>query len=108
MNGIRYLLDTNIVSDLVRHPDGRVMQRIAAVGVEQIGISIIVACEVRFGATKNGSPRLAQQVNLVLSQIAIFSRTFALSVRPEPVEGHSPVTNGVRPAHPKRFLNPKR
>ncbi|NJM10936.1 MAG: type II toxin-antitoxin system VapC family toxin [Synechococcaceae cyanobacterium SM1_2_3] len=72
MNSPRYLLDTNIVSDLVRHPDGLVMQHIAAVGAEKIGISIIVACEMRFGATKGGSLRLAQRVNLVLSQIAIF------------------------------------
>ncbi len=72
MTGPRYLLDTNIVSDLVRHPGGRVMQRTAAVGVEQIGISIIVACEMRFGAMKSGSQRLAQRVKLVLDQIATF------------------------------------
>ncbi|QQS52950.1 MAG: type II toxin-antitoxin system VapC family toxin [Candidatus Competibacteraceae bacterium] len=72
MNGPRYLLDTNIVSDLARHPGGPVMQRIAAVGVEQIGISSIVACEVRFGAMKSGSQRLAQRVKLLLDQIATF------------------------------------
>ncbi len=37
------------------------MQRIAAVGVEQIGVSIIVACEMRFGAIKSGSQRLARR-----------------------------------------------
>lgn len=72
MNGPRYLLDTNIVSDLVRHPGGSVMQRIAAIGVEQIGISIIVTCEMRFGAIKSGSQRLAHRVKLVLDQIATF------------------------------------
>ncbi len=72
MNGPRYLLDTNIVSDLVRHPSGSVMQRIAAIGVEQIGISIIVACEMRFGAIKSGSHRLVQRVKLVLDQIETF------------------------------------
>lgn len=72
MNGPRYLLDTNIVSDLARHPGGPVMQRIAAVGVEQIGISIIVACEMRFGAIKSGSQRLVQRVQRVLDQIATF------------------------------------
>ena len=35
-------------------------------------------------------------------------RTFAPSVRPELVEGYSSVKNGVRQAHPERFLNPKR
>jgi tRNA(fMet)-specific endonuclease VapC len=29
---MRYLLDTNIVSDLLRHPQGRVVERIRAVG----------------------------------------------------------------------------
>jgi tRNA(fMet)-specific endonuclease VapC len=81
MNGPRYLLDTNIVSDLARHPDGRVVQRIAAVGVERIGISIIVACELRFGVTKSGSQRLARHVNLVLEQVVI------LPMEP-PVEEH--------------------
>lgn len=32
-----YLLDTNIVSDLVRHPQGRVAQRIREVGEDQRG-----------------------------------------------------------------------
>ena len=29
---MRYMLDTNIVSDLVRHPQGKVVQRIRKVG----------------------------------------------------------------------------
>lgn len=65
----RYLLDTNIVSDLVRHPTGSVMQRIAQLGAEQVCISIVVACEVRFGAAKSGSQRLARQLELVLGQL---------------------------------------
>ncbi|MCU0808242.1 MAG: type II toxin-antitoxin system VapC family toxin [Candidatus Contendobacter sp.] len=70
-----------MVSDLARHPDGRVVRRIAAVGVERIGISIIVACELRFGVIKSGSQRLARHVNLVLEQVAI------LPLEP-PVEEH--------------------
>lgn len=65
----RYLLDTNIVSDLVRHPAGSVMQHIAGLGAEQVCISIVVACEVRFGAAKSGSQRLARQLELVLGQL---------------------------------------
>ena len=38
----------------------------------------------------------------------VIYRTFAPSVRPEPVEGHSSVKSGVRQAHPERLLNPKR
>jgi tRNA(fMet)-specific endonuclease VapC len=65
----RYLLDTNIVSDLVRHPAGLVMRHIAQIGAEQVCISIIVACEARFGAAKSGSQRLAKQLELVLGQL---------------------------------------
>jgi tRNA(fMet)-specific endonuclease VapC len=47
---LRYLLNTNILSDLVRHPQGRVAARIAAVGEDTICTSIVVAAELRFGA----------------------------------------------------------
>jgi tRNA(fMet)-specific endonuclease VapC len=67
----RYLLDTNIVSDLVRNPAGSVMKHIARLGAEQICISIIVACEVRFGAAKSGSQRLARQLELVLAHLEV-------------------------------------
>ncbi|MHB1293348.1 MAG: PIN domain-containing protein, partial [Sulfuricella sp.] len=67
----RYLLDTNIVSDLVRHPTGSVMQYIVQLGAEQVCISIVVACEARFGAAKSGSQRLARQLELVLDQLEL-------------------------------------
>ena len=53
---------------------------------------------------QNGS-RLIRRVRII---IAKHHRTFAPSVRPEPVEGHSSEKIGVRQAHPERFLNPKR
>jgi len=66
-----YLLDTNIVSDLVRRPGGPVVQRIAEVGAERIAISLIVACEIRFGLAKSGSQRLIQNMERVLEQIEV-------------------------------------
>jgi tRNA(fMet)-specific endonuclease VapC len=62
---MRYLLDTNIVSDLVRNPQGLVMKHIREVGEEQVCTSIIVAAELRYGATKKGSPRLTAQLEAV-------------------------------------------
>jgi tRNA(fMet)-specific endonuclease VapC len=53
----RYLLDTNILSDLVRRPAGVVTDRIAEVGEGNICTSIIVAAELRFGAAKRGSKK---------------------------------------------------
>jgi len=67
----QYLLDTNIISDLVRHPQGLVFQRIATVGEDSICTSIIVVCELRFGAVKSGSPRLVQQLERILEVLRI-------------------------------------
>ena len=61
-----YLLDTNILSDLVKHPTGAIAQRIDAVGEVSICTSIIVASELRFGAEKSGSLRLKNQLNKIL------------------------------------------
>jgi tRNA(fMet)-specific endonuclease VapC len=63
---MRYLLDTNIVSNLVREPRGRVADRINAIGEQNICTSIIVAAELRYGTMKKGSPRLSTQVEAVL------------------------------------------
>jgi tRNA(fMet)-specific endonuclease VapC len=68
---MRYLLDTNIVSDLVRNPQGLVTKHIREVGEEQVCTSIIVAAELRHGATKKGSPRLTAQLEAVLSALEI-------------------------------------
>ena len=67
----RYLLDTNIVSDLVRNPQGRVTQRIREVGEAQVCTSIIVAAELRYGVVKSGSPRLAAQLEAVLGALEV-------------------------------------
>lgn len=67
----QYLLDTNILSDLVRHPQGMVFQRIATVGEDSVCTSIIVVCELRFGAAKSGSSRLAQQLELILKVLPV-------------------------------------
>jgi tRNA(fMet)-specific endonuclease VapC len=66
---MRYLLDTNIVSNLVRNPQGRVADRIKAIGDPNICTSIIVAAELRYGTIKKASPRLSAQVEAVLGAI---------------------------------------
>jgi tRNA(fMet)-specific endonuclease VapC len=67
----RFLLDANILSDLVRNPQGRVAARIAAVGDGAVCTSIIVAAELRFGAAKRGSARLTTQLEGILSVIDV-------------------------------------
>ena len=68
---LRYLLDTNILSELIRHPQGVVATRIAAVGEDTICTSIIVAAELRFGAAKSGSAKLTDRVDTILSALEI-------------------------------------
>lgn len=68
---MRYLLDTNMVLDLVRNPQGRVAAHIKKIGETQICTSIIVAAELHYGATKKGSPRLTAQVEAVLGALEI-------------------------------------
>jgi len=71
MNLPLYSLDTNILSDLVRHPHGVVAKKIAVVGENEICISIIVAAELRFGAAKRNSARLSNQVETILAAMLV-------------------------------------
>jgi tRNA(fMet)-specific endonuclease VapC len=68
-----YLLDTNIVSALIRNPQGPVTRRIARVGEEKVCTSIIVAAELRFGAAKKASPKLAEQLERVLAALPVLA-----------------------------------
>ena len=68
---MRYLLDTNIVSDLVRNPQGRIAQHIRKIGEAQVCTSIIVAAELRYGAAKKQSARLTAQLQAVLGALEV-------------------------------------
>jgi tRNA(fMet)-specific endonuclease VapC len=68
---MRYLLDTNIVSALVRNPKGPVAERIRDVGEANVCTSIIVAAELRFGAAKKTSARLSAQLEAVISALDV-------------------------------------
>ena len=68
---MRYLLDTNVVSDLVRNPHARVTEHIRKVGEAQVCTSIIVSAELRYGAAKKGSRRLSAQLEAVLGALEV-------------------------------------
>jgi tRNA(fMet)-specific endonuclease VapC len=68
---VRYLLDTNVLSALVRDPRGVVLKRIRQVGEANVLTSIIVAAELRYGAAKKGSPRLLAQLEAVLEVLEV-------------------------------------
>jgi tRNA(fMet)-specific endonuclease VapC len=68
---MRYLLGTNILSHLVRNPGGVVARKITEVGEGAVCTSIIVACELRYGAAKKGSPKLSAQLEAILQVLEI-------------------------------------
>jgi tRNA(fMet)-specific endonuclease VapC len=67
----RYLLDTHILTDLIKNPGGRVKERLAIVGEASICTSIIVACELRFGARKKNAPLLTERIERLLQTIEV-------------------------------------
>jgi tRNA(fMet)-specific endonuclease VapC len=69
----RYMLDTNIISDLIRNPQGQAAKRVARVGEGNICTSIIVAAELRYGCAKSGSKRLLKVVEDLLGEIDVLS-----------------------------------
>ena len=71
MPGHRYLLDTNILSSLLKQPSGTVAGRIRSVGEDAICTSIMVACELRYGAMKKGSSTLTDKVKHLLSALDV-------------------------------------
>lgn len=66
-----YLLDTNVVSCLVRQPQGRLARRVASLNPDSFAISIVVAAELQYGAQRRGSKRLTKQLEAVLSAIRV-------------------------------------
>jgi len=67
---VPYLLDTNILSDLMRRPSGRIADRIAQTG-QSVCTSIIVVAELKYGVVKAGSRRFAGQLAAILGGIEI-------------------------------------
>lgn len=69
-----YLLDTNIISDVIRNPSGAAAMRVTALELEHdIATSVVVACELRFGVEKRGSDRLKERVDSALTKFSVFS-----------------------------------
>ncbi len=70
---MRYLLDTNVVSDLVRNPQGSAGAAIGAGGRRYVCTSIVVAAELRYGAIKKASPRLTDQLEALLGVMDVLA-----------------------------------
>lgn len=68
-----HLLDADVLSALLRNPNGPIAQRIAQVGLSAVFTSIIAASELRFGALKRGSAKLTADVEGLLIRLPVKS-----------------------------------
>ena len=69
-----YLLDSNVLSEFMRNPKGHAantFRRKASEPDTRILTSIIVACEMRYGAAEKGSMLLAQRVDQTLASVEV-------------------------------------
>lgn len=66
---VRYLMDTNICSELIKNPQGQVAQKLFQVGTHLVSINWVVEAELRFGAALKNSPVLTPRVNALIGEI---------------------------------------
>lgn len=70
-----YLLDTNILSDLMYRPGGASARRLREVGEDAVATSVVVAGELRYGAECRGSARLSERVEAILAEMSVLPLT---------------------------------
>ena len=64
------MLDTNIVSEIIRNPAGRAAQR-ARAAENSVCVSVIVAAELRYGCARKASPQLLRRVEEFLAEVPV-------------------------------------
>ena len=67
---MRFLLDTNILSELLRNPRGQAATRIRE-EQDAVCTSLIVLAEIRFGLAKHPSARLLDSLEKVLESLPV-------------------------------------
>ena len=67
----RFLLDTDVLSQAIRAPQGPVARRIVEAGDASVFTSVVVACELRYGARKKGSAALTERVDQLLAGLDV-------------------------------------
>jgi tRNA(fMet)-specific endonuclease VapC len=66
-----YLLDTNIISDILRNPRGAAADRLRRLEPQEVATSIVVLGELRYGLSKKPHARLEAQLNAVLAALDV-------------------------------------
>ncbi len=64
------MLDTNIVSELIRNPAGLAVRRARAAG-SAVCVSVVVAAELRYGCANKGSAKFLHRVEAFLSEVPV-------------------------------------
>ncbi|MER8372032.1 type II toxin-antitoxin system VapC family toxin [Mesorhizobium sp. M1406] len=68
---MRFMLDTNIIGDMIRNPAGKAASAMVREGDAAVCTSIVVASELRYGCAKKGSAKLLKKVEELLAEIPI-------------------------------------
>jgi tRNA(fMet)-specific endonuclease VapC len=68
---MRFMLDTNIISDMIRNPTGKAVSAMLREGEDAVCTSIVVASELRYGCVKKGSAKLLKKVEELLAEIPV-------------------------------------
>lgn len=68
---MRFMLDTNIISDMIRNPAGKAARAMSREGDDAVCTSIVVASELRYACAKKGSAKLLKKVEDLLAEIPV-------------------------------------
>ena len=68
---MRFMLDTNVISDMIRNPAGKAASAMAREGDAAVCTSIVVASELRYGCARKGSAKLLKKVEDLLAEIPV-------------------------------------
>lgn len=66
---MRYLLDTNIISEAINKPNGKIARKLSRLKQNSYGMSAIVSCEIHYGVEKKPSQKIADQIRRGLKTI---------------------------------------
>lgn len=71
-----YMLDTNIASHVIKGDIPRILERLTAVPINELTVSVITEAELRYGVAKRGNPQgLATRVHEFLIRVEVLPWT---------------------------------
>jgi len=70
---MRYMLDTNALSDLIKFPRGPVARSVRQLAANRVCTTVIVVGELQYGVFKKASARLRKNVEAVLQAMTILA-----------------------------------